>query len=250
VSADRVWIADAGNHRVRQVSQVATTPPPTANQRPPEVSPPGVTPPKVGQSMVAGRVSGRVLIRVTGTKQFVPLTVGNFPLGSELDVSGGVGAVFYATDEAGTDASAFASGGRLLARQPRAFVQGQRPGELDLSEKLSKCPSTRSLARSATRGTTAKVARSSNLAHAARRAHHAKRRKSRKLRVRAKGKIRTKGRYGSAIVRGTGWTTRDVCSGTRSGTLFSVFEGVVSVRDFVQRKTVRVPAGKRYFAGA
>jgi hypothetical protein len=83
------------------------------------------------------------------------------------------------------------------------------------------------------------------VASAARRKRH-----GRVVRTRAKGKVKTKGRYGSAIVRGTGWTTHDFCRGAKSGTLFSVFEGVVSVRDFVRHKTVRVPAGRKYFAGA
>jgi hypothetical protein len=223
-----VWIADAFNHRIRQVGNVTTTAPASSTARPPTTqAPPGVSPPQLGRSLVAGRVSGKVRIRLPGTHRFLPLTVGNFPLGSELDTTAGVGAVFYETDESGTGASAFSSGGRYLARQAAERVEAQRPGELVLSGAMAhRCPSVHALARAAKH-----------------------RGKGRKLRVRAKGKIKTRGRYGSAIVRGTGWTTRDLCRGQRSGTLFSVFEGVVSVRDFVKRKTVRLPAGRRYFAG-
>ena len=62
--------------------------------------------------------------------------------------------------------------------------------------------------------------------------------------------MRSKGRYGAAIVRGTDWTMTDTCNTRRSGTLVAVAEGSVSVTDFVRRKTVVVPAGRRYFAAA
>ena len=59
-----------------------------------------------------------------------------------------------------------------------------------------------------------------------------------------KGRFRTKGRYSSATVRGTEWVTTDRCDGT----LTSVTQGVVSVRDFTRNKTVSVAAGKSYLA--
>jgi hypothetical protein len=59
-----------------------------------------------------------------------------------------------------------------------------------------------------------------------------------------KGRFRTKGRYSAATVRGTEWLTTDRCDGT----LTSVKQGVVSVRDFTRNKTVSVAAGKSYLA--
>ena len=237
------WIADSGNNRIRQLSNVPTTVTPTPNQRPPQQSPIGITPPRIGESVVAGTVAGNVLIRLPGSSSFSPLIGGaNFPLGSELDTSGGTVVVFYETNEDGTQASAYASQGRFVTRQPFQRDAGQRPGELDLSGPLGgSCPPGRKLAKTAR----ASSGRPVPIASAARRKRH-----GRAVRTRAKGKIKTKGRYGSAIVRGTGWTTHDFCRGAKSGTLFSVFEGVVSVRDFVRHKTVRVPAGRKYFAGA
>jgi hypothetical protein len=241
-----VWIADSANNRVRMLSNVPTSVTPTPNQRPPQQSPIGITPPKIGESVVAGTVAGNVLIRVPGSSTFAPLIGGaNFPLGSELDTTNGTVAVFYETNEDGTQGSVYASQGRFTTKQPLQRVDDQRPGELDLSSKISNCPSGRNLAGGPRTGVLlpgrkAKTA----IATAARKKRH-----GRAVRVRAKGKIKTKGRYGSAIVRGTGWTTHDFCRGSKSGTLFSVFEGVVSVRDFVNHKTVRVPAGKQYFAG-
>src|SRR5215207_4825215 len=253
---DRAWVADTGNDRVRLLTGTFTPeptptpsptpiptptpqPPPTSDPAPPlDVVPPGLTPPEIGRTVVAREIAGRVRVRLRGSGDFVELdTAGPVPLGSEFDTRRGTVELFFQTAEDGTDASSTASGGFFIARQPRKRVEGQRPGELALSEQLSGCPSLRSLRRaSSARGTGA-------IASAARR-------RRRHVRVRARGKIKTRGRYGSAIVRGTGWTTKDICRGPRSGTLFSTFEGVIAVTDDVQRRTVRVPAGKRYLVRA
>jgi hypothetical protein len=59
-----------------------------------------------------------------------------------------------------------------------------------------------------------------------------------------KGKFRTKGRYSSATVRGTNWLTSDRCAGTFT----RVKKGVVEVRDFPKRRTLRLPAPRTYLA--
>jgi len=245
-SGGAVWTADSANNRVRLISNVTTTPTPGADQRPSQTAPIGISPPKIGVSIVAGTVAGDVLIRQPGQSGFSPLVGGgNFPLGSELDTTNGTVQMWYETNEDGTQAGVYASQGRFLTKQPNARDQGQRPGELDLSGPLGgKCPPGRDLTGSARAAfVQPRAATASALATAAKKKRH-----GRVVRVRAKGKIKTKGRYGSAIVRGTGWTTHDFCRGAKSGTLFSVFEGVVSVRDFVRHRTVRVPAGRKYFA--
>lgn len=61
-----------------------------------------------------------------------------------------------------------------------------------------------------------------------------------------KGSFRTRGRYAAATVRGTRWLSSDRCDGT----LTTVTQGVVEVRDFTRGRTVRVPAGKSYLAPA
>jgi uncharacterized repeat protein (TIGR01451 family) len=68
----------------------------------------------------------------------------------------------------------------------------------------------------------------------------------RSLWAHGKGHYRTKGNYGSATVRGTWWLTQDYCNGTKT----FVRQGVVTVRDFVKKKTVIVKAGESYFASA
>jgi hypothetical protein len=62
----------------------------------------------------------------------------------------------------------------------------------------------------------------------------------------AKGRFRTRGRYAAATVRGTRWLTTDRCDGT----LTTVKQGVVEVRDFTRARTVQVRAGKSYLAPA
>lgn len=61
-----------------------------------------------------------------------------------------------------------------------------------------------------------------------------------------KGRFRTKGRYASATIRGTRWETVDQCDGT----LTSVTEGSVLVRDIRLKKNVVVAAGGSYLAKA
>ena len=59
-----------------------------------------------------------------------------------------------------------------------------------------------------------------------------------------KGRLRTKGKYASATVRGTKWQTTDQCDGT----LTTVSEGSVLVRDIQLKKNVVVSAGASYLA--
>jgi hypothetical protein len=61
-----------------------------------------------------------------------------------------------------------------------------------------------------------------------------------------KGRFRTKGKYSSASIRGTKWQTTDQCDGT----LTSVSEGSVVVRDFRLKKNAVVKAGGSYLAKA
>ena len=61
-----------------------------------------------------------------------------------------------------------------------------------------------------------------------------------------KGKFRTKGKYASATIRGTKWQTTDQCDGT----LTTVAEGSVLVRDIRLKKNVVVATGTSYLAKA
>ena len=59
-----------------------------------------------------------------------------------------------------------------------------------------------------------------------------------------KGHFQTKGRYAAATVRGTIWLVADRCDGT----YVRVRRGIVSVENFVTKKTVIVTAPKSYLA--
>jgi hypothetical protein len=61
-----------------------------------------------------------------------------------------------------------------------------------------------------------------------------------------KGKFTTKGKYASATVRGTIWLIADYSDHT----LVTVKRGLVSVQDFVKKKTVLVPAGHSVIVNA
>jgi ferric-dicitrate binding protein FerR (iron transport regulator) len=62
----------------------------------------------------------------------------------------------------------------------------------------------------------------------------------------AHGKYVTRGQYSAATVRGTAWNVINRCDGT----LTQVSRGVVSVRDFLRRKTITLHAGQHYLAKA
>ncbi|WP_445149919.1 hypothetical protein [Baekduia sp. Peel2402] len=227
-----VLIADAFNHRIRAVTEVAvpadpprTTPP---AETPPVVGstpPPGVSPPVLGRTAVARVTSGTIRIRRPGTSKFVLLgDAESIAMGTEVDAREGTVALFFVTREDGKTASASIGEGRVLVTQPRELDGTQRPGRLTLSGPLVGC---RAVRRAVSDGPPP----------------------GRRVRVRAKGRIKTQGRYGSAIVRGTRWIMVDRCaSDAHPGTLTAVQEGVVAVRDFGLRKTVRVRAGQRYLA--
>jgi hypothetical protein len=65
-----------------------------------------------------------------------------------------------------------------------------------------------------------------------------------RLNANAHGKFTTKGQYSAATVRGTVWNVANQCDGT----LTKVQRGVVSVRDFVRRKTITLFTGQHYLA--
>jgi ribosomal protein S11 len=249
---DRTLIADSANARVRAIGQppvngggggtgssTATdtgsgAPTATGTATTATTPPPAVPQPVLGQRAVAAPDRGRVLVRLPGTRRFVVLTGReSIPLGSELDTTNGIVSLRFATDRTGTVARAAVSEGRFVLRQPNEPVDGQVPGELDLSGPLAACAPPR--------------ARGALLASAARRVRFT----GRRARVRARGKVRTRGRYGAAVVRGTRWTMVDRCpSDPAPGTFVLVREHVVAVTSFVLQRTVLVSEGHTFLAPA
>jgi hypothetical protein len=188
---------------------VATpTPTPTATPLPPPVA---------GKTVNAARKSGTVRFRKPGSKKFVTLTQdAQIPVGSVIDTRKGRITITAAQGKGKTASADFFDGLFKLTQ-----TKGAKPATtLALTEKLS-CPKHAHLASAA-----------------------AKKPKSRRLWGSGHGRFTTKGSYSAATVRGTQWLVQDSCTTTTT----RVASGVVSVRDFVKRKTKILRAGKRYVA--
>jgi hypothetical protein len=172
--------------------------------------PPGFTPP--------ARAGGRAQAAQSG---FVPLTRAvQIPVGSVVDVRKGGVEMTSAANLTGRTQSGTFTKGRFKVTQPRTA----RP----FTNLRLTGGSFRACRRDLSRRSTARIAA----------------RRVRRLSGRARGRFRTRGRYGSATVRGTTWSVEDRCNGT----LTRVSEGVVAVRDFAKRRTVRLRAGRSYLA--
>jgi hypothetical protein len=178
-------------------------------------APPRVLPaPVAGKTVNAFVVSGKVRIKRRGSKRFVELAAGEqIPVGSTVD-----------------------------ARKGRVTIVAAGDQTADFYDGMFKIGQT----RSATPLTTLTLVEKLGCPRAGRASVAAKRKKKRKLWGEGSGKFRTEGKHSAATVVGTKWLVQDSCSST----LTRVVAGVVSVRDFGKRKTVRVTAGKKYVAKA
>ena len=210
-------IDSAGNQTVRSrnfsvtlVQQATPTPTPTPT---PTVTPAQEPTPVPNKTVVIQPVSGKTLVKLPGASTFTPVdvTIG-IPLGSTVDTRKSKIRLF-AIPKAGKPAeSALFYDGIFKVTQIGEITQ------LQLVEALAPC------------GKGAKAA--------------AKKPKTRKLWGDGSGSFRTRGQYSAATVRGTRWLVQDSCGKT----LTRVAKGVVSVQDFVKKKTVLVRAPKSYTA--
>jgi hypothetical protein len=205
-----------------------------------------LSPPTLGKNVNVYPVSGQVFIAlpVTGHAslagladpleaaieslskglKFIPLTEARqIPLGSVLDTVAGVARVTTATASVGKlQFGDFGAGifKLLQARKQKGLA------ELDIMDAHS----ARQVC--ATLGKRAAVAAKLSSKVLGR------------LNANAHGKFSTKGQYSAATVRGTVWSVANQCDGT----LTKVQRGVVSVRDFVRRKTITLFTGQHYLA--
>jgi hypothetical protein len=192
-------------------------PPVTPPTRPP-IEPPFHLAPVLGQSVLAGPVSGKVLIKLKNGKFRTLGATESIPLGSTIDATKGKVRLTSAANGAGKTQSGLFYQGAFVITQ----TKGAKPiTQLALSGKLS-C------------GTKGKASTA------------AKKKKVRRLWGDGHGSFRTRGKHGAATVRGTKWLTEDRCDGT----LVRVKRGIVAVRDFAKRKTVLVKKGHAYLARA
>jgi hypothetical protein len=211
-----VWDANAQIRTVAIGPDAPAATPPTTGPSPPPAGPPPPTRtepvPKFHETVVVRRISGKVLLRVPGSRRFVELADAQaIPLRSTVNVKKGVLSLTSVPKPAGTPETARFFKGIFRVTQPGSITQ------LALTERLAACR----------RATTA-----------------AKRPRRRKLWGDGAGAFRTRGRYSAATVRGTRWLVQDSCAGTRT----RVARGIVTVRDRVRRKTIVLRAGKRYLA--
>ncbi|HET6549787.1 MAG TPA: choice-of-anchor Q domain-containing protein, partial [Solirubrobacter sp.] len=196
---------------------IATAQPTVAPTPAPSVTPVPVPTPVVNKTVVARKVSGKVLVRLRGSGRFVELDAAQgIPVGSTVDARKGV-VELTSQPRAGAPAqTAVFYDGIFKVTQTRGIT------DLRLTEKLARCGK-----------------RSARAA-----AKKAKRPKKRRLWGDGKGSFRTTGRYSAATVRGTKWLVQDSCNGT----LTRVKAGSVKVRDKVRKRTKVVRAGKKYLA--
>ncbi len=186
------------------------------------LSPPTTAPPEIGKTAVAGVISGVVLVRVPGTSSLVPLGPSqNVPIGSTIDAQHGVVRLTTAVNAAGKVQSATLWHG--------SFAVGQRPGAGMTTFTLPRPSGCAAVARHA-RSSVASTARAKAPPTLWAKDNH--------------GQYSTRGQNSVATVRGTYWETTDRCDGT----LTTVKQGLVSVRDLHRRRSVLVGAGHSYLA--
>jgi hypothetical protein len=216
----------------------ATTAAPATTVVPPATAVPGAAPgasaapvvafdtpattPTVGQSVGVAAAEGTVLVRTADGRALHALdAAAAIPTGARVDARAGTVELTSVVDADGTAQTATFSGGIFEVRQDAATGLTRlrlRGGD------FSAC-------------------------HGVRRAAAAAAAKKRKP-VRSlwgkddRGRFETRGKGAVGIVRGTHWLTQDFCDGT----LTTVVEGAVAVRDLRTGKTHVVRAGHHYFA--
>jgi hypothetical protein len=210
---------DAGAYELGGIPPASEEPPPVTTPTPtptpvaPTPTPTATTTPAgtpVAGKSVGVEPHGKVLVKVPGSKRFVPLDLDVIKNGTEVDVRQGTVDI---TRSDGGKATFF--GGIFKLSQPGGITT------LTLSEALACKSAKRSLAA-------------------------AKKPKVRRLWGDGKGKFRTSGKYAAATVRGTKWLIQDACKSTTT----RVVTGVVQVRDQVKKKNVTLRKGKSYTARA
>jgi hypothetical protein len=167
--------------------------------------------PQFHKSVVLRRVSGKVRVRLKGSKTFVDLSaIDEIPLGATVDTKRGRVELASVPSLGGPVQKTQLYDGQFSVAQKGAIT------EFALNEALRAC---------------SKRARTA-----------AAKPKTRKLWGDGKGKFRTKGTYSAATVRGTQWLVQDSCAGT----LTQVKQGSVLVT--AGKKRIVVRAGQRYLA--
>ncbi|HWH19975.1 MAG TPA: right-handed parallel beta-helix repeat-containing protein, partial [Solirubrobacterales bacterium] len=212
-------------------AQNAVTNPPAT----PALNPP-VTPTN-GEKVVVKPEAGKVTIKLPGTNKAVPLEeLKEIPVGAVIDATKGR-VTLTSIDPGGKEQTAEFYGGVFKVKQ----AEGTNLVVLEVID-TGFCPAPK-----AKKSKTGKGGKGgSPRAFASSVSLRPGKATSGALWGSGHGNFRTEGHDGSATVRGTTWLVEDRCNGT---TFFKTKRGIVSVRDFILRKTLPLPAGKSYVAG-
>jgi hypothetical protein len=171
-------------------------------------------------------VSGKVYVRLPGSKKFVLLTgLLNIPFGTIVDARKGTAAVTTQGTK-GLQSVNLYEGEFVLSQSSNAIVTATLYGG-----NFAVCPTKRERAHNAAFAS----------AHRSSRSHVV-----RKLWANGHGTYTTKGNYATGAVLGTVWETIDRCNGTG----IRVITDSVLVTNLVTHKKVRVKAGHTYIAKA
>jgi DNA-binding beta-propeller fold protein YncE len=235
-----LYLAGQNAHTIVELSRVRKPariePPPVANTTvilaPAPVIPilTGVPPPRLAKTGNVAPVAGKVLVRLPGTKTFVPLaSLRQIPFGTVIEATHGTVSVTTANPNGTTQTGQFFGGQFVLTQGKNGQVLATLSGG-----NFSVCPTARERAHIARAG--------SVYAEAAASGKHV----VRKLWANAHGKFSTKGNYAAGAVQGTEWLTEDLCEGT----LIRVRRDKVAVTNLVKHKHVEVKTGHKYLAKA
>ena len=190
---------------------------------------PPAAPPVLAERVGIETSSGSAKVKLPGTGAWVPLSeAASIPVGSTIDATAGHVELTSVRDASGAAQTGEFWGGVFVVRQTRAATPYT---EVVLTGgSFKRCPkrsAERLVARAAGSGKMRGVVR--------------------KLWGKDKaGKFRTRGKRAVATVRGTVWLVEDRCDGTMT----SVKEGAVEVRNRRTGKTKLVKAGKKHLVRA
>ncbi|MGB0872400.1 MAG: Ig-like domain-containing protein [Solirubrobacterales bacterium] len=206
--------------------------------------------PVIRQTANLSRSSGDIYVKLPGTDTWVRLEKNALvPVGTIIDAVDGYCVLTFANADGSLYSATFWGGVFQILQgsgdQPEAILE-LRDDEFPESPSQAAAASA---ASAMSKGRTATAARSSAKKSKKKSRTSAKRKnkkgkKKNKLWGKGKGKFRIRGNGSSASVRGTRWGVTNY----ENGTVTRVTEGVVVVRDFYRRKSIRLRRGKSYFA--
>ena len=190
------------------------------------VAPVSVPVPVLAHTGNVAPVSGTVLVRLPGSKAFIPLSsLRQIPFGTVIDATHGRVSVTTAGPHGGTQTGEFFEGQFVLRQGRNGLVVAELTGG-----NFSVCPTARERSH---------IARASA-------SHASGKHVVRKLWANAHGSFSTKGNYAAGAVQGTEWLTEDLCDGT----LIRVTRDRVAVTNLVNHRRVEVRTRHHYLAKA